>query len=209
MIIVGITGGIGSGKSVVSRIFRQLGIPVYDADAAARSLYERHPEVLHKLQEEFGETLTDAKGRLDRKKLASIVFQQEEKLKFLNRLVHPLVKKDFKEWAAAHRAAPYVMKEAAILFESGTHKDCDFVITVTAPTELRVQRVRSRDQRSMAEIRQVIASQWTDEEKVKRSQFVIQNDEDDAVLPQVLDIHEKILSASRERIQVVQPMPRS
>jgi dephospho-CoA kinase len=201
MIIVGITGGIGSGKSVVSRIFRQLGIPVYDADAAARSLYERHPEVLQKLQSEFGETLVDAKGRLDRKKLASIVFQNEDKLKLLNRLVHPLVKKDFKEWASLHRAAPYVMKEAAILFESGTHKDCDLVITVTAPTELRVQRVKSRDQRPTAEIRQVMSQQWSDEEKIKRSQFVIQNDEDDAVLPQALDIHEKILQLSRERIQ--------
>ena len=201
MIIVGITGGIGSGKSVVSRIFRQLGIPVYDADFAARSLYERHPEVLQKLQSEFGETLVDAKGRLDRKKLASIVFQNEDKLKLLNRLVHPLVKKDFKEWAAMHRAAPYVMKEAAILFESGTHKDCDLVITVTAPTELRVQRVKNRDQRPTAEIRQVMSQQWSDEEKIKRSQFVIQNDEDDAVLLQSLDIHEKILQFSRERFQ--------
>jgi dephospho-CoA kinase len=206
MIIVGITGGIGSGKSVVCRIFRQLGIPVYDADSAARDLYDRHPELVARITQEFGQDVVDAKGRIDRKKLAGIIFQDAEKLKLLNKLVHPMVRKDFKEWLSTHLSAPYVMKEAAILFESGTHKDCDYVVTVVAPQELRIQRVRNRDQRQVADIRKVMESQWTDEEKTRRSQFIIQNDENDTVLPQVLQIHEKLLEASRERIESVTPI---
>lgn len=200
MIIVGITGGIGSGKSVISRIFRQLGIPVYDADAAAKDLYRRYPELLQKVKSEFGEDVIDAKGNIDRKKLATIVFQDPERLKLLNRMVHPMVRKDFKEWVAAHRAAPYVMKEAAILFESGTHRDCDLVITVVASPELRLQRVRSRDQRSVAEIRKVMEQQWSDEDKSRKSDFVVRNDEDDAVLPQVLQIHDLLLKQVREKM---------
>jgi dephospho-CoA kinase len=200
MIVVGITGGIGSGKSLVSRIFRQLGIPVYDADDSARQLYDRYPELLERVRTEFGEDVLDQQGRVDRKKLAAVVFHDADKLKTLNRMVHPLVRRDFKDWMSAHRSAPYVMKEAAILFESGTHKDCDFVITVTASPELRIQRVRNRDQRTVSEIRKVMEHQWSDEEKIKRSQFIIRNDENDAVLPQVLTVHERLLKASRELI---------
>jgi dephospho-CoA kinase len=196
MIIVGITGGIGSGKSVVSRIFRMLGIPVYDADAAAKDLYKRYPDLSERVLAEFGPDVSDSEGGIDRKKLAAVVFQDPERLKVLNRLVHPLVKKDFKEWCSLHRAAPYVMKEAAILFESGTHKDCNLVIAVTAPQELRLLRVKARDQRSVAEIKKVMENQWSDEEKIKRSDFTVQNGEDDAVLPQVLQIHERILKTA-------------
>lgn len=200
MIIVGITGGIGSGKSVVSRIFRQLGIPVYDADSAARSLYDRYPDLLERLRTEFGTDILDAKGRLDRKKLAQLVFEDAEKLKVLNKMVHPLVRKDFKEWLAQHRSAPFVIKEAAILFESGTHKDCDFVITVVAPAELRIQRVRQRDNRPVSEIRRVMEHQWPEEEKIKRSQFVVRNDENDALLPQVLHIFDAVMEHSRDKM---------
>lgn len=203
MMVVGITGGIGSGKSVISRIFRQLGIPVYDADASAKELYRRYPELLEKVKAEFGPDIVDAKGNIDRKRLAAIVFQDPERLKVLNRLVHPMVRKDFKDWVAGHRSAPYVLKEAAILFESGTHRDCDLVVTVVAPPELRLQRVRSRDQRTITEIRKVMEQQWSDDEKIKRSDFVVRNDEDDAVLPQVLHVHEEVLKLVREKIGAV------
>lgn len=200
MIVVGITGGMGSGKSIVSRIFRQLGIPVYDADEAARGLYDRHPDLVNKIRHEIGEEVLDPKGGIDRKKLATVVFRDDDKLKALNRLVHPMVRKDFKDWMSHHRAAPYIMKEAAILFESGTHKDCDCVITVTASPELRLQRVRTRDQRTISEIRNVMAKQWSDEEKIRRSDFIIHNDENDAVLPQALQIHEHLLALSRNKV---------
>jgi dephospho-CoA kinase len=114
-----------------------------------------------------------------------------------------LVRKDFKEWLAMHRSAPYVLKEAAILFESGTHRDCDLVITVVAPPDLRLQRVRARDQRTVSEIKMVMERQWSDEEKIKRSDFVIRNDEEDAVLPQVLQIHDQLLKQVRDKMAVV------
>jgi dephospho-CoA kinase len=195
MTIVGITGGIGSGKSVVARMFTQLGIPVYDADRAARMLYDKNPDLLRKVIDEFGEAVLDAKGRIDRKKLGAIVFHHDASLKKLNRMVHPLVKKDFKEWLTLHRSAPYVLKEAAILFESGTDKDCDTVITVVAPQELRIQRVKERDQRSLNEIRMVMDRQSTDEEKASQSAYVVRNGEHDQVLPQVLAIHEELLKS--------------
>ena len=201
MIVVGVTGGIGSGKSVVAGIFHALGIPVYDADRAARKLYETNAALLKKVTEEFGQEILDAKGRLDRKKLASIVFDDEINLKKLNKIVHPLVKKDFKDWKELHHASPYLIKEAAILFESGTDKDCDYVITVFAPEQLRIQRVRQRDNRTIAEIKKVIDRQSTDEEKAARSKYIVYNDEHHQVLPQVLVIHEELLKMLKSKIE--------
>ena len=201
MKIIGITGGIGSGKSVVSGIFRQLGIPVYDADKAVHTLYDRYPELVRRVSEEIGAEVVDARGRIDRKKLGAAVFADQSLLKKLNKLVHPLVRKDFKDWSSQHRHAPYLLKEAAILFESSTDKDCDAVITVVAPEELRIQRLRSRDQRSVADIRKVMESQLSDEEKTARSQFVIRNGESDAILPQILAIHESILDGLKNELQ--------
>ncbi|MFM7218230.1 MAG: dephospho-CoA kinase [Bacteroidota bacterium] len=201
MKVIGITGGIGSGKSIVSSVFRHLGIPVYDADRAVHGLYEKHPELVKRIVEEVSPDVVDAKGRIDRKRLGAVVFADESLLKRLNRIVHPAVRKDFKEWMALHRSAPYVLKEAAILFESGTDKDCDFVITVVAPVELRVQRIRDRDQRSIAEIRKVIEKQSTDEYKMERSRFVIRNSAEEMVLPQVLAIHEEILAYLKQELQ--------
>ena len=201
MIVVGITGGIGSGKSIVAGIFHALGIPVYDADHAARKLYETNATLLKKITEEFGVEILDSKGKLDRKKLASIVFEDENNLKKLNKIVHPLVKKDFKDWKELHHASPYLIKEAAILFESGTDKDCDFVITVLAPEQLRVQRVRQRDNRTIAEIKKVMERQSTDEEKISRSKYVVHNDEHHQVLSQVLVIHEELLSMLKSKIE--------
>ena len=193
MKVVGITGGIGSGKSVVSMIFRQLGIPVYDSDAEAKLLYDKFPELRNAVRAQISEDAFDANGKLDRKKLAEIVFQFPEKLEILNQLVHPLVKKDFQDWVQKNQEAAYLVKEAAILFESGAYSDCDKVITVVAPRDLRVHRVRERDRKTKAEIEAIMDRQSGDEEKIKRSDFVIQNDEKELILPQVLAIHESLI----------------
>lgn len=190
MKIVGITGGIGSGKSVVCKVFEQLGIPIYDADSAAKLLYDKFPELKQSIKELVSEDAIDKNGNINKKKLAEIVFNNDEKLAVLNKLVHPLVKLDFKNWVERHKGFPYLIKEAAILFESGANKDCDIVITVISPIELRVERVRQRDKKTKAEIEAIISRQLSDEELIKRSDFVIYNDEKQMVIPQVLKVHE-------------------
>lgn len=194
MKIVGITGGIGSGKSVVCKIFEQLKIPVYEADSAAKLLYDKYPELKQSIKDLVSEEAIDKNGNINRKKLAEIVFNDDEKLAVLNKLVHPLVKWDFENWVDSHKGYPYVLKEAAILFESGANKQCDQVIAVISPLELRIERIRQRDKKSKAEIEKIIATQLNDEELIKRSDFVIYNDERQMLVPQVLKIHGEIMS---------------
>jgi len=191
MMVVGITGGIGSGKSIVSMIFRELGIPVYEADAEAKKLYD-FPEVSAEVKDKFGESYFHS-GKLDKKKLAELVFKDAEALKKINAIIHPHVKKNFHEWKKKFKDSPYVLKEAAILFESGTDKGCDKIIVVTAPETLRKKRVMQRDGRSEKQVEEIIRKQWSDEEKIKRADFVIVNDESKPVLPQVLKIHQNLL----------------
>lgn len=199
---MGVTGGIGSGKTTVCNVFRALGIPVYDADQAARELYDRDPELLRLVRDAFGHDVLDAEGRLDRKRMASLVFPDPEKLQALNALVHPRVRADFRKWLKLQVHAPYVIREAAILFESGTHKDCDKIITVTAPAELRKQRIRQRDQRSEEEINRVMERQWSDEEKIKRSDAVLVNDERELLLPRIVSLHQEFLVLSQPNLPV-------
>ena len=193
MMVVGITGGIGSGKSIVCSVFHQLGIPVYEADIEARKIYDI-PEVIAEVKKTFGAEYFTSSG-LDKKKFAGLVFKDAEALKKINSIIHPYVKKDFREWKNRHKEKPYVLKEAAILFESGTDKGCDKIIVVTAPEFLRKQRVMQRDQRSEKQVEEIIRRQWSDEEKVKRSDFVIVNDESKLVLPQVLKIHDLLMAS--------------
>ncbi len=193
MMVVGITGGIGSGKSVVCSVFATLGIPVYDADTEAKKLYDL-PEVIAEVKNSFGKNYFSSSGELDKKKFAELVFNDERALKKINAIIHPFVKRNFNEWKKQLKEKPYVLKEAAILFESGSNKGCDKVITVTAPVELRIQRVMQRDGRTRNQIEEIIAKQWSDEEKIKRSDFVIVNDETKLVLPVVLSIHKKLIS---------------
>lgn len=193
MKIVGVTGGIGSGKSVVCRIFEQLNIPVYEADAEAKMLYEKYPELKQSIKDLISEEAVDKNGNINRKKLAEIVFNDDVKLASLNKLVHPIVKWDFENWIDSHKGFPYLIKEAAILFESGANKQCDLVIAVISPLELRIERIRQRDKKTKAEIEKIIASQLSDEELIKRSDFVIYNDERQMLVPQVLKIHGEIL----------------
>ena len=172
--IIGLTGGIGSGKTTIANYFRELGIPVYIADEEARKITES-PEILKSIKTIFGEEVFNNQ-KLNRQKVAQIVFENPKKLKQLNAIIHPEVKKHFKNWVSQHSNAPFVIKEAAILFESGSYKDCDFVITVTASIENRIDRVVNRDKTTKEAVLQRINNQILDEERIKLSQFVIKND---------------------------------
>ena len=193
MKVIGITGGIGSGKSVACAIFRTLGVPVYDADQEAKNLYDKYPDLLDKIKVEVSDEVFDKNGKLDRKKMAELVFSDPLKLKLLNAVVHPAVRKDFLKWVYSQMNQAYVIKEAAILYESGAYKDCDQVISVLSPVDLRIQRVRERDRKSRADVEKIIENKMSDEERIKKSDFVITNDEKEMLIPQVLSIHDQLM----------------
>ncbi len=194
---VGITGGIGSGKSIVTKIFKSLGIPVYNADDAAKRLMNENQSLRNQLQEIFGNDIFPKEGLFDRKKLASIVFQQPELLQKLNSLVHPAVGKDYQEWQKKQNA-PYTLREAAILYESGTHIDLDAVIMVDSPENLRIERIKNRDGRTEGEIKSIMQRQWPAGDLRSRANFIIENDETHPLIPQVLAIHQQLLSHGRK-----------
>ena len=198
MKVIGITGGIGSGKSVACAIFKTLGVPVYNADQEAKNLYDKYPELINKIKAEVSDEVFDKNGKLDRKKMAEIIFSDPLKLKLLNSIVHPAVRKDFQKWIASQMNQAYVIKEAAILYESGAYKDCDQVISVVSPVDLRIQRVRERDRKSRSEVEKIIENQWSDEERIKKSDFVINNDEQEMLIPQVLAIHDQLMKEFRK-----------
>jgi dephospho-CoA kinase len=188
MKVIGITGGIGSGKSLVCRVFKLLGVPVYDADAAAKRLMETDPQVRNEIIRSFGPASFLNDGHLNRRYLAGIVFNDPEQLNKLNGIVHPAVAKDFKIWKSTCRAE-YVIREAAILLESGTYHDLDGIILIESPEALQIQRVKERDNRSEEEIKSIISRQWTSENKRKYANFIIQNNLHTLLLPQILQIH--------------------
>jgi dephospho-CoA kinase len=171
--IIGLTGGIGSGKTLVAKYIESFGVPVYIADDEARKIMETD-EVLDLLRNGFGTEVID-NNTLNREKLAQIVFNNSVKLEKLNTIVHPLVKKHFESWLEMNKNSPFVVKEAAILFESGGNKYCDAIITVTSPLETRIQRVMDRDTIDRDSVVKRIESQWTDEQRISKSDFVIGN----------------------------------
>jgi len=171
--IIGLTGGIGSGKSTVARYFEELGVPVYVADTEAKRIMDE-PETIREVKQIFeDDVLLD--GKLDRKKIASIVFNNPDKLKKLNQIIHPKVKKDFKDWLEKHKNYSFIIKEVAILFETGTENDFDAIILVTAPEKTRIERVMKRDELTESEVLERIKNQLTDEEKIKKSHYIIEN----------------------------------
>ena len=172
--IIGLTGGIGSGKTTVAIMFQDFGIPVYYSDIEAKKIMEQ-PEIIKKIVAEFGSELLDANAMLQRKKLAALVFSNPEKLQKLNLIVHPEVKKHFDLWVKCHNEFTYIIKETAILFESGSDVFCDKIITVTAPLSIRIERVVERDGSTKEQVLERIASQLTDNERVEKSDFVIEN----------------------------------
>lgn len=188
MLTIGLTGGIGSGKSTVARIFEVLGIPVYYADEAAKKLMTENEELKIALINAFGKDAYN-NGNLNREYIAGQVFNDPEKLQFLNSLVHPATIKDALVWFQKQKA-PYVIKEAALIFESGSNKDLDYVIGVQSPVELRIKRAMIRDNISEEQVKARMNKQMNEEEKLRLCNYVIVNDEQQMVIPQVLALHE-------------------
>jgi len=194
MLKIGITGGIGSGKSTVAKVFEVLGIPVYYADDAAKRLMNEDEELKANIQLQFGNEVY-ANGLLDRKRLAEMVFTSPEKLTRLNALVHPATLQDAERWMQQQHT-PYAVKEAALIFESGAHEHLDYVIGVTAPAPIRIQRTMHRDGISREEVIARMNKQMDESIKMKLCDFVIRNNEQEMLLPQVLELHKKLLQLS-------------
>ncbi|HZL08941.1 MAG TPA: dephospho-CoA kinase [Prolixibacteraceae bacterium] len=191
MIKVGVTGGIGSGKSTVCKVFKILGIPVFEADVAARQLMNSDPVIREQLIRLFGTSVYQSDLTVDRKLLGGIVFDDPSLLAQLNAIVHPVVQKSFDEWCLAQQC-PYILHEAAILFESGFYKMMDKTIAVVTSEDERIERVMKRDKITEELVRQRIENQWSDEQRIERADFVIGNNDNELIIPQIIDIDKKI-----------------
>jgi dephospho-CoA kinase len=189
---LGITGGIGSGKTSVCRVFNVLGIPVFSADPEARQIMENDNRIKKEINSIAGRNIYQG-GQLDRPQLASLIFNDRDLLARVNSLVHPLVFENFLVWAEK-QTAPYVIMEAAILFESGANKLVDRVATVVAPVEERISRVTLRNMLSREQVMERIKNQMTDIERIKQSDYVINNSENDMIIPAILSINEDLLT---------------
>lgn len=201
MVKIGITGGIGSGKTTICKIFEILGIPVFYADDVAKDIMTQDPLLVEDIKKNFGALSYHDSGELNRKHIAGIVFNNDKELAKLNSLVHPAVFRAFDQWDAnISTAVPYNMKEAALLFESGSYKKCDLTILVTAPINIRIARVMQRDGISEAQVRARMDKQLADEEKIKMADFFIVNDENQSVINQVLHVHQQILAFKKNQV---------
>lgn len=197
--IIGITGGIGSGKSTVCKIFQTLGYRVYDADSRAKALLHENEELKRKIKAELGEEAYTKEGIYNRAYIGSLVFADKEKLAKLNAIVHPATRQDFQDWVQENQQnypKSYLIKEAAILFESGSYKDSDLIISVYCPKNIRIQRVIARDKSEPRLVIQRIQNQWADSKKIHLSDFTIYNDGEHAIIPQVMDLVKKWESLS-------------
>ncbi len=195
---IGITGGIGTGKSLICKIFERLGVSVYDADSRAKYVMTTDRILISQIKKEFGDLSFGNDGSLNRKYLSETVFNDPEKLSVLNGLVHPRVRLDWANWIEEHKHERYLLREAALLFEAGASELVDKVIVVTAPEPMRIARVLRRDaQRTAEQVKEIMQRQWPEEEKIKRADFVIHNDERELVVPQVIKLH-RLFSGSAE-----------
>ncbi|MFT6843862.1 MAG: dephospho-CoA kinase [Flavobacteriales bacterium] len=194
MVIVGITGGIGSGKSTIAKVFESLGYPVYQADAAAKQCYVQNPALKKAVVHLLGKESYTGTGTLNTAFISQQVFSDEEKLKKLNALVHPAVKEHYQQWLTKHAAAKLIVKEAAILIETGGHKEVDFTILVTTRKQIRIQRVLKRDSLTLAEIENRINKQWTDEQKIPFADLIINNDNSALILDTLLVLPSKLIN---------------
>jgi dephospho-CoA kinase len=197
MLKAGITGGIGSGKSTVCQVFKLLGIPVYHADVEARHLIDTDTEIRNQLIGLFGDSIYNDK--LKRDILAGIIFNDKEALDNVNKIVHPKVRSHFFKWAETHKDKEYVLFEAAILFESGTYKLLDKVITVTAPEKIRIERVMDYRNYSRDKIKNIIKNQLPDKIKIEQADYVIVNDNKSLILPQILEIHNRLINIENKK----------
>ncbi len=191
MRIVGLTGGIGSGKTTVASLFSELGAPIYIADIEAKKLTDSSKVIRRELVDLLGESAYDGK-KLNRRFVADKIFNDKKLLEAVNGIIHPKVAAHFKKWVSVQKAA-YVIKEAAILFENGSYKDCDLVILVTAPKALRISRVMARDNSSEIEVERRMKNQWSDEEKRKLADIIIENIDLQDTEKQVKAIHQSLI----------------
>ena len=198
MLKVGVTGGIGSGKTLVCRIFEVLGVPVYYADFHAKRLMESDPGIREELIRLFG-ILVVKKGKIDREHLARIIFNDNDALRSVNNLVHPAVRKDFDGWVKAKSGRDYIIEEAAILFESGAYKLLDFNIAVSAPEEMRIKRVMTRDNTTRKSVLSRLSNQMAENERNNLADAVILNDESELLIPQVIKLHNRILDIAEKK----------
>jgi len=194
MLKIGITGGIGSGKTTVCRIFESLGIPVFYADVVAKQIMVTDMLLVTGVKAAFGDESYDAAGKLNNKYIAQIVFNDQQELDKLNALVHPATFRAFEHWLiTVPTGTPYILKEAALLFESGSYRLCDKSVLVTAPVDVRIARVMERDRVSKEQVESRVNKQLSDEIKKGMADYFIENKETDALIPQVLKLHQQFL----------------
>ena len=195
MIKIGLTGGIGSGKTLVSKVFSQFGIPVFNADYNAKLILNQDIEVISEITKHFGD-LYSQEG-INKEKFASIIFNNPKDLKKVNAIIHPKVLEYFNSWVTKQQNADYIIKEAAILFESNTHKDLDMTINVHADELVRINRVVKRDKSTIENVKSRIKNQISDNDRINIADFTIYNNGDRMLLPQILEIHNKILKSKK------------
>lgn len=199
MLKIGITGGIGSGKTTVCKIFELLGIPVFYADSVAKSIMHTDNQLKEQIISMFGTESYSGTGELNRSYISSVVFKNEAELQKLNSLVHPAVFRAFDSWVSRQVSSPYVMKEAALLFESGSYKMCDQTILVLTPQALRIERVMERDGISEEEVKLRMKRQWDDAEKQKLATHILRNDESHLLIPEIIKLHKQFIEAASGR----------
>lgn len=197
MLVAGITGGIGSGKTFIASIFQQLGVPVYNADKRANLLMTERKNIIAAIKELLGNESYDSNGDLNKKVISNAIFSDENIKRKVNAVVHPEVALDFDAWKTKHKDLPYIIKESAILFESGANKGVDAVICVTAPTDVRLLRVKRRDGITDEKILSIIKNQMTDKEREPLCNFWILNDGEKPLLPQIMEIHNHLISIKK------------
>ena len=194
MLKVGITGGMGSGKSTVCNILKNLGVPVFSSDDVGKMLLNNDDYLKSQIKKKFDSDMYTSSGTIDRERMARLVFNNPDELKKLNELVHPRVKAEFDSWCKKNEKKPYVVKEAAILFETDQHKELDKMVTVFCPKEERIRRIIKRDEVTKESVEKRMLHQYSDAERNALADFIIMNDGNEELLPQVMELHELLLN---------------
>lgn len=200
MLRVGITGGIGSGKSTACNMFRNLGIPIFTADEVGKKILNEDKAVKKQVIHLFGEDMYTSEGKIDRPRMAQLVFNDPNELEKLNEIVHPKINETFEEWVEENSKAPYVLKEAAILLETGNYHTLDKVINVFASKAQRIERIKKRDQVSEADVLKRMRFQFSDAERNKMADYIIMNEDgnEEDLLPQIMELHEILLNETKQ-----------